>query len=218
MHSAFNRRATYFQFHPEADMINQSEFFDSIAEKWDSMELDDIQVRLARVVREAGIGPGMEVLDVGSGTGALIACLVEAMNGSGRIRAIDISAGMLKVAAGKGFPDNVTFVQADLMDLETGACVYDRVMCNAVLPHFIDKPAALAHIFSLLRPGGLVVISHPTGREAVNRIHREAGSVVADDRVPNPSTMRGMLEDAGFADISVTDEPEFYLAIAARPH
>jgi ubiquinone/menaquinone biosynthesis C-methylase UbiE len=194
-------------------MISQVEFFDSYADTWDRMERQDIHLLLDRVVREAGVQPGMHILDVGTGTGVMIPCLLKAMGSIGSIRAIDISPGMLRVARSKGFPDCVEFQLGDIESFECPDGSYDRVMCNAVFPHFANKRAALARIRRLLRQGGLIVISHPTGREAVNEVHRRAGSVVSEDRVPNAEVMARMLAEAGFEDISVTDEPEFYLAI-----
>lgn len=193
-------------------MISQAEFFDSYADRWDGMEREDICARLDRVVRESGIGAGMDILDVGTGTGALIPCLLEAMDNLGSILAIDISQGMLQVASSKGFADNVRFQLADVEDFDCPDCTFDRVMCNAVFPHFTNKQAVLARIRRLLKPGGMLVISHPIGREAVNQIHREAGPVVAEDRVPDAERMRQVLEVVGFADVRVIDEPEFYLA------
>lgn len=197
-------------------MISQAEFFDSYADRWDSMEREDICARLDRVVRESGIGTGMDILDVGTGTGVIIPCLLKAVGKSGRILAIDISPGMLRVAQAKGFPGNVTFQLDDIEQLGCPDCSYDRVVCNAVFPHFRSKDQALSLIYRMLRPEGLVVISHPTGREAVNTIHREAGSVVAEDRVPDADVMRTMMKAAGFVDILITDEPEFYLATGRK--
>ena len=195
-------------------MTSQAEFFDSFADRWDSMERGDISSRLDRAVRESGVKPGMSILDVGTGTGAIIHSLLRAMNCLGNIKAIDISAGMLRVASSKRFPDCVQF---ELADIEDFACVdgfYNRVICNAVFPHFTNKAETLSRMRRMLRPGGLIIISHPTGREAVNRIHREAGSAVAEDRVPNAETMQDMLNKAGYSEIEVTDEPEFYIAKA----
>lgn len=194
-------------------MISQAEFFDSYADRWDSMERVDICVMLDRVVRESGIAPGMNILDVGTGTGVIIPCLLKAMDGVGSIKAIDISQGMLRVAGSKGFPDCVEFQFADIEKYECPDESYDRIFCNAVFPHFTNKTTALSRIYRMLKNGGLIVISHPTGREAVNKIHREAGSVVAEDRVPSVEKMRVMLKTTGFVDVMVTDEPEFYLAI-----
>ncbi len=197
-------------------MNNQVEFFDSYADRWDSMERDDICQLLARVVAEAGITPGMTILDVGTGTGVMIPCLLQSMNGEGSIIAIDISPGMLRVAQSKGLPGNVQLLLADIEEYDCGEVYYDRVICNAVFPHFCDKPKVLSRILVMLKPGGLIVISHPTGREAVNKVHREAGPVVAEDQVPDADTIRTMLTQAGFSDIAVTDEPEFYLALGRK--
>jgi len=197
-------------------MTSQAEFFDSYADRWDSIERPDIELLLDRVIIEARIAPGMSVLDVGTGTGVIIPGLLKAMAGSGAVHAIDISAGMLRVARAKGFPGNVTFELADIESYACRDCTYDGVICNAVFPHFTDHDLALSRINRMLKPGGVVVISHPTGREAVNEVHREAGSVVADDRVPDPDLMREILERAGFVEVTVTDEPEFYLAIGRR--
>ena len=61
-------------------MTSQAEFFDSYADKWDSLERVDICEQLDRVVRESGIGPGMDFLDVGTGTGVIIPCLLQSTN------------------------------------------------------------------------------------------------------------------------------------------
>lgn len=181
------------------------------------MELPDIGERLDRVAREAGVRPGMVILDVGTGTGAMVPSLLKAMEGKGSIRAIDISPGMLRVAGSKEFPDCVCLELADVECFDCPRDAYDLVVCNAVFPHFTNKAATLSRIQRMLRPGGVMVISHPTGREAVNNVHREAGSVVAEDRVPDATTMNAMLVAAGFVNAEVTDEPEFYLALAIRP-
>lgn len=198
-------------------MISQSEFFDDLATRWDDLEREDIGTLLDRVVSLSDVAPGMDILDVGTGTGALIPSLLGATGNAGRVCAVDISQGMLRVARSKGFPESVEFILADVMDHDWPEESFDRVMCNAVFPHFTDKALALRRIHRMLRPEGLVVVSHPTGREAVNQIHRESGSVVADDRVPAPEQMRRLLEAAGFVDVSVIDEPEFYLARGAKP-
>ncbi len=197
-------------------MISQAEFFDSYADRWDSMERDDICELVDRVVRESRIRPGMDILDVGTGTGVTIPCLLKATNNNCSIRAIDISQGMLRVAKSKISSDKVQFELADIEDFDCEDCSFDAVICNAVYPHFTDKPRVLRRIWSLLRPGGVIVISHPTGRDAVNKVHEEAGSVVTEDRVPSAEEMIRMLIESGFGNVSATDEPEFYLVHAIK--
>ncbi len=101
-----------------ASVNEQREFFDRLAPGWDAAERPDIGERLERVVREAGIAPGMRVLDVGCGTGVIIPFLLNALQGTGGVTAVDISPGMLEVARGKGFPDCVRFVLADVTEAD----------------------------------------------------------------------------------------------------
>lgn len=195
----------------------KARFFDSHARGWDCSEPPDMNDRLRRVTREADVRPGMQVLDVGTGTGVLIPHLIDGMQGRGRVTAIDISSEMLSAACERGFPNCVEFLLVSMEEFQCPESTYDRVLCNAVFPHFEDRDRALRRAFHALKPGGVLVISHPKGREAVNRIHREAGEVVAEDRVPAPESMLRILRTAGFVDPEVIDEPEFYLARAAKP-
>jgi 2-polyprenyl-3-methyl-5-hydroxy-6-metoxy-1,4-benzoquinol methylase len=193
-------------------MSSLSEFFDRHASQWDAHERADMGLRLERVILEAQIGPGQQVLDVGCGTGVLIPGLLRAMEGAGAICAIDISAAMLEVAQAKGFPDSVSFKLCAIEDFQLAGQLFDRVLCNAVFPHLANKAAALRRIHSLLRPGGSIVISHPVGRAAVNQVHAASGPEVAQDLVPAPGELRELLTSAGFSEVSVIDEPEFHLA------
>jgi ubiquinone/menaquinone biosynthesis C-methylase UbiE len=197
--------------------LKHCNFFNNLAERWDAMEREDIGQRLARVVAEAAVHPGQHILDVGTGTGVLIPYLLEAMQEEGPILAIDISSGMMEVAGRKAFPANVDFLQADIAESGLSENRYDRIFCNAVFPHFTDKPKALSEIRRLLKPGGRLVISHPIGREAVNSLHQGAGEVVAEDRVPPAKVMISLLEAAGMLDILVVDEPNFHLVLADKP-
>ncbi len=199
-----------------AAIDEQREFFDRLAPGWDAAERPDIGVRLRRVVREAGVAPGMRVLDVGTGTGVIIPFLLEALRGSGSVTAVDISPGMLEAARSKGFPECVRFLLGDVTVLDLGDASFDCAVLNAVFPHFEDPCAALRNIRRMLVPGGILCISHPVGREAVNRVHREASGVVNGDMVPSPEAISSILSECGFAGIGVTDEPEFYLALARR--
>jgi SAM-dependent methyltransferase len=124
---------------------------------------------------------------------------------------------MLALARQKGFPGNVDFLQADVHRIPLPDAAFDRVICNAAFPHFEDRTRTLGEMIRVLRPGGVLVISHPIGREAVNALHREVGGPVEQDRVPAASVMVTLLEGAGLAYVRVIDEPAFYLAAGRRP-
>ncbi len=197
--------------------MSKEHFFDSLAPDWDAHEVADIHERLERVVDLAQLEPGHRVVDVATGTGPLLQHLAARIGATGSVEAFDIAKGMLEVARGKGIPANVRLFQADVMESGLASGAFDRVVCNSALPHFGDLRGALAEMARWLRPGGLLVISHPIGREAVNRVHARAGEVVEGDLVPDSARMLLLLEGAGLVGCEVIDEPEFYLARGRRP-
>lgn len=197
--------------------MDRVDFFNEHASRWDDLEVEDIGLRLARVVSMSKAQEGERVLDVGTGTGVLIPHILRVVGSHGSIVAVDISPEMIAVAKAKGFPENVEFLLADIEKTGLPSNSFDRVICNAAFPHFTDKSRALSEMIRMLRPGGTLVISHPIGREAVNNLHRNVSPVVAEDRVPTADKMRTMLSDAGLVDVYVLDEPDFYLASAIRP-
>lgn len=197
--------------------MNQREFFDRHAHRWDNEQPQDLGPRLKRVVLESRARLGDTVLDVGTGTGVLIPYLLEAVGPQGWILAIDISAEMLTVAQAKSFPPNVTLKQADIHNTGLLSNTFDCVICNAAFPHFENKELALSEMIRLLCPGRWLVISHPIGREAVNNLHRSVGEVVTHDRVPSAKHMKEMLENAGLLEVHVTDESDYYSAVGRKP-
>jgi ubiquinone/menaquinone biosynthesis C-methylase UbiE len=198
-------------------MMDRQRFFDQHAATWDADRYREEDARLARVVSLAEVQPGHAVLDVGTGTGVLIPHLLRAVGPIGRIVAVDLSRGMLEVAREKELPPSVTLLEADVHDLPLPDVDFDRVICNAALPHFEDRAQSTREMMRVLRSGGILVISHPIGREAVNRRHRDVGGPVEADRVPPPEAMTALLQEAGLTEVWVVDEPEFFLARGLKP-
>lgn len=197
--------------------MSRRRFFDRHAPTWDSEETARREADLHRVVDEADLRQGDFVLDVGTGTGVLVSHILRRIGPEGRLLALDISRAMLSQARRKAGRRNVVFVEADVHHLCTRKERFDRVICNAAFPHFEDRELGLREMVRALRPAGILVISHPIGREAVNARHRAAGGPVGEDRVPPPRAMSQLLSQAGLQDIAVIDQPEFYLARAGRP-
>lgn len=192
--------------------MNHRQFFDQTAAEWDAREVEKTHVRLQEIVAGLGIAPGATVLDVGCGTGVLLPLLYEGMNGDGHLVALDLSGEMLKRAQSKGQP--AVYVQGDAQSLPLPERVFDWVLCNAVFPHFPDKPRALAEIRRVLRAGGRLVICHTASRQAINEFHHSVGGVVAHDTIPDEEEMLRLLREAGLGEAQVRDEPDRYLVLA----
>jgi trans-aconitate methyltransferase len=108
----------------------------------------------------APVGPREDVLDVGCGTGALVA-RVRALT-SGRVVGVDPSAGMLEVAR-RDAPPGVTLDRIAAEELPFDA-QFDLVLSNSALQWFHDVPRALAGFRRALRAGGRCAIQAPATR------------------------------------------------------
>lgn len=109
-----------------------------------------------RLLAEAGIGPGMRVLDAGCAVGNLSRMLAERVGPAGEVVGLDHDPALLAVARTRlaDLP-NVSFVEADLLALPADLGRLDAVAGRRVLMYLPDPAAAVAGLAGLLRPGGI---------------------------------------------------------------
>lgn len=196
-------------------MKTRNDFFNHIAKTWDDGR-EETGESLQRVVKHACIREGDNVLDVGTGTGVLLPYLAEKTGGSGQVYAIDYAEKMMDELKKNKFPPNVKAELADIHETHYGDEFFDRVVANACYPHFEDKARALTEIRRILKPGGLFILSHPTGREHVNRIHRNAHELVLHDILPEPEELLAFVAPNGYKALKLVDEAEFFLMKCER--
>jgi len=116
-----------------------------------------------RLFVEAGIGPGMRVLDVGSGAGDVSFLLAKLVGPSGEVLGVDLDAEAVRhsreraAAAGLG---NVRFQQADLSQTAP-AGPFDAIVGRLALMYLADPGAGLGRLVRNLRPGGIVAFMEP---------------------------------------------------------
>ncbi len=148
-------------------------FFDSIAPEWDEHEVLSLPPRVNRILDLINIGKGMDVLDLGTGTGVLIPYLLERTGSEGKVLGVDISEGMLSIAHRKcdRLADYPLLLKRDF-ESEDIPGKYDVILLYSVYPH-IDNPAKTLRriIVNNLREGGSLFIAFPTNENFINNVH-----------------------------------------------
>ena len=113
--------------------------------------------------REAGIAPGMRVLDVGSGTGAVAFIAAELVGGSGEVLGTDLAptavAAARANASARGL-ENVSFEQGNPAEM-TFERPFDAVLGRYVLLFQADAASMLHRLAKVTRPGGIVLFHEP---------------------------------------------------------
>jgi demethylmenaquinone methyltransferase/2-methoxy-6-polyprenyl-1,4-benzoquinol methylase len=147
--------------------------FDSVAGKYDLMN-DLMSGGMHRLWKQflftlTGLKPGQQALDVAGGTGDLSIGLARQVGRTGHVVLSDINAAMLEQGrehlVDAGIAGNVSYVQANAEQLPFADERFDCVTIGFGLRNVTDKPAALASMRRVLRPGGQLLIlefSHPT--------------------------------------------------------
>jgi SAM-dependent methyltransferase len=111
------------------------------------------------ILQQAGITPGMRVLDLGTGTGAVARLAAELVGPSGSVVGLDRQADALHAAEKRQRADgatNIRFVEGDVDSWDHDGD-FDAVIGRLILFHLRDPAAALAHHARSLRPGARVV-------------------------------------------------------------
>jgi SAM-dependent methyltransferase len=118
--------------------------------------------------REAGIAPGMRVLDIGSGAGDVAFLAAELVGPTGEVLGIDRAAvavaAATRAARERGLA-NVAFREGDAARMRFER-PFDAVVGRYVLLYQADAGATLRALSRHLRKGGLVVFHEPDWKAA----------------------------------------------------
>ena len=204
--------------------------FDSVADKYDLMN-DLMSAGVHRLwkrytLSQTGLRPGQAALDVAGGTGDIAAGMAKQVGANGLVVLSDINAAMLEVGRNRlldrGLMHNVRFSLANAECLPFEDESFDCVTIAFGLRNVTDKPAALASMRRVLRPGGRLLVlefSKPVvpGLKPVYDVYSFSvlpwlGKRIAGDsdsyqylaesirRFPDQETLCGMMREAGLED------------------
>lgn len=134
--------------------------------------------------RQLALRPGMNVIDVGCGSGRLTIAMAQQVGSAGSALGIDLEAGRVQRAEQRAQAmgiKNVRFEQAGAGEGKLPSHHFDRAVLSAVLGEMPHCEAALAEIFQALKPAGILSITegfldpHHQSQEQVRHLTQAVG-------------------------------------------
>jgi ubiquinone/menaquinone biosynthesis C-methylase UbiE len=142
--------------------------YTALAGRWDTSGAGWNRPVAAGLIAEAGLGPGMHVLDIGCGAGAATIPAAAAVTPGGHVTGIDLAKPMLdrvrQHAASEGL-DNISVRHADACAPAFPDASFDAILASLVVYLLRDPAAATSRWRPLLRPAGRVAFSWVLGED-----------------------------------------------------
>ena len=116
----------------------------------------------AEVIRRSGIEPGMNVLDLGCGSGALALPLADFVGEQGRVIAVDLQRHMLRQLTARMTPADFDCnlpVQASAYALPLANASLDACVMSSTLQEIPNRQRALREVWRVLKPGGVLAVT-----------------------------------------------------------
>ena len=153
------------------------EFFNRCAPTWDAEMIKNDGI-IGKILDNAEVGAGMDVLDVACGTGVMFDYYLS--RGVASVTGIDIAPQMAKIAAEKyASCANVQVICGDVEEYPFDR-QFDRVVVYNAFPHFPYPKRLIKTLAGLLKVGGRLTIAHGMSREAIDNHHNGPASKVSN--------------------------------------
>jgi SAM-dependent methyltransferase len=165
------------------------------SEKWRAKSAAMGQPVTDALVECAQPAPGMQVLDLASGTGEPAISLVSRVGEQGHVTATDISVGLLDIAARRGKKrglKNFTTQVADAHKLPFTDNSFDLATSRFGVMFFDDPIGALQELRRVLRPGARACflawgqVEQPYWQSTMGVVHRHVGGPLLRPDGPDP--------------------------------
>ena len=162
-------------------------FFDRCAPSWDA-DMVKNDVIIGRILDNAEVGAGMDILDVACGTGVMFDYYLNRDVAS--VTGIDISPEMAKIAAQKyAHAENVQVICGDVEEYVFDR-KFDRIVVYNAFPHFPYPKRLLKILAKLLKEDGRLTVAHGMSREAIDSHHSGSASKVSNGLMSAESLKR----------------------------
>ena len=190
------------------------ETFDAVSGGYDGGALRFFPESAKNIAALLDLSGDEYVLDVACGTGHASLAIARLLP-RGRVTAVDFSSGMLDQARHKAASlhlRNIDFIERDMQDLGFAESPFDVAVCAFGIFFVMDMETQLAHIASMVKPGGRVMITnfqesyfHPLKDLFVNRLaaYGVQNPPQAWKRIAHEAGCRQLFETAGLADIRI---------------
>src|SRR5215468_253615 len=116
-----------------------------------------------RFFRDAGIGPGQSVLELGSGMGDVAMLVARIVGPSGEVVGVERDANSIQFAESRvaqAGMKNVSFTQSDISQLSTER-KFHAAVGRFILQYLPDPVSVLRTLAASLRPGGIIAFHEP---------------------------------------------------------
>jgi ubiquinone/menaquinone biosynthesis C-methylase UbiE len=116
-----------------------------------------------RLFREAGIGAGQRVLDLGSGVGDVAMLAARLVGTSGEVVGVERDSYSIARARARGVEAglrNVSFTESDISQIPDGR-LFDAAVGRFILMWLPDPVSVLRSVSRLVRPGGVIAFHEP---------------------------------------------------------
>jgi SAM-dependent methyltransferase len=187
-------------------------FFATRAATWDTKFGDDLPA-YARAVAEARLPHGATVVDVGCGTGRALPALRAAVGPAATVIGADFTPQMLAIARTHARAECATLLLADAYRLPLATASVDAVFAAGLLTHLPDARAGLRELARITRPGGRLILFHPSGRAALAARH---GRTLRPDEPLAETPLRQSIHQTGWRLDSYDDAAQRFHAVATR--
>ncbi len=184
-----------------------TEFFDNCASWWDNDIIRNEELIL-KILDNAKVTLGIDVLDVACGTGVLLSDYKKRNVKS--VTGIDISPKMAEIAQRK-FPEfNIFCGDAEFYSFDKQ---FDVVMIYNAFPHFVNRDSLISNLSRCTKSGGSISIAHSMSKEDLEKHHIKVAHI--SSKLPDIQELSLLLEPYFEIELAISNE-EMYQIVGVK--